>query len=57
MFTKLTDTNKAAIFSVLVLFMATGVAMLIRILDLTGGMGMWATPGRAGRCLASTVWG
>jgi membrane protease YdiL (CAAX protease family) len=41
MFTKLTDTNKAAIFSVLVLFMATGVAMLIRILDLTGGMGMW----------------
>jgi membrane protease YdiL (CAAX protease family) len=41
MFTKLTDTNKAAIFSVLVLFMATGVAMLTRILDLTGGMGMW----------------
>ena len=42
MFTKLTDTNKAAIFSVLVLFMATGVALLIRILELTPNMGMWA---------------
>ena len=41
MFTKLTDTNKAAIFSVLVLFMATGVALLIRILELTPNMGMW----------------
>jgi membrane protease YdiL (CAAX protease family) len=40
-FTKLTDTNKAAIFSVLVLFMATGVALLIRILELSPNMGMW----------------
>jgi membrane protease YdiL (CAAX protease family) len=41
MFTKLTDTRQAAIFSGLVLVMATGVAWLIRILELTGGMGMW----------------
>jgi membrane protease YdiL (CAAX protease family) len=41
MFTKLTDTNKAAIFSVLVLFMATGVALLIRFLELSPNMGMW----------------
>src|SRR3712207_5441544 len=41
MFTKLTDTTKAAIFSVLVLFMATGVALLIRVLDLTPNLGMW----------------
>ena len=41
MFAKLTDTNKAAIFSVLVLFMATGVALLIRILELTPNLGMW----------------
>jgi hypothetical protein len=41
MFTKLTDTNKAAIFSVLVLCMATGVALLIRILDLAPNLGMW----------------
>jgi len=41
MFTKLTDTSKAAIFSVLVLVMAVGAALLIRVLDLTGGMGMW----------------
>src|SRR3712207_5788350 len=40
MFTKLTDTSKAAIFSVLVLVMAVGAALLIRILDLAG-MGMW----------------
>ena len=40
MFTKLADTNKAAIFSVLVLCMAVGAALLIRMLDLTG-MGMW----------------
>ena len=38
MFTKLTDTSKAAIFSVLVLLMAVGVALLIRTLELTGGM-------------------
>lgn len=41
MFTKLTDTNKAAIYSVLVLFMATVVALLIRILELTPNLGMW----------------
>jgi uncharacterized protein len=42
MFTKLTDTSKAAVFSVLVLVMAVGAALLIRMLDLTTGMGMWA---------------
>src|SRR5215216_62149 len=36
MFTKLTDTNKAAIFSVLVLCMSVGAALLIRTLDLSG---------------------
>jgi uncharacterized protein len=41
MFTKLTDTTKAAIFSVLVLLMAVGAALLIRILELTPNMGMW----------------
>ncbi len=41
MFTKLIDTTKASIFSVLVLFMATGVALLIRILDLAPNLGMW----------------
>src|ERR671916_3127373 len=41
MFTKLTDTTKAAIFSVLVLCMATGVALLIRVLELAPNLGMW----------------
>src|SRR5215218_5125670 len=41
MFTRLTDTSLAAIFSVLVLFMATGVALSIRLLELTPGAGMW----------------
>jgi len=41
MFTKLTDTSKAAIFSVLVLLMAVGAALLIRILELTPNLGMW----------------
>lgn len=41
MFAKLTDTAKAAIFSVLVLFMATGVALSIRILDLAPNGGTW----------------
>jgi CAAX protease family protein len=40
-FTKLTDSSKATIFSVLVLFMATGVALLIRFLELSPNMGMW----------------
>ena len=42
MFTKLTDTNKAAIFSVLVLCMAVGTALLINMLGLTPGYGMFA---------------
>jgi hypothetical protein len=41
MFTKLTDASQAAIFSVLVLVMATGVALAIRILDLTTSTDMW----------------
>ena len=41
MFTKLPDKSKATIFSVLVLFMATGVALLIRFLELSPNMGMW----------------
>jgi CAAX protease family protein len=41
MFTKLADTNKAAIFSVLVLCMSVGAALLIKMLGLSG-MGMWA---------------
>jgi uncharacterized protein len=42
MFTKLTDTNKAAIFSVLVLCMAVGAALVIRMLGLTPGYAMFA---------------
>jgi uncharacterized protein len=42
MFTKLSDTSKAAVFSVLVLFLAVGAALVIRTLGLTDGMGMWA---------------
>ena len=42
MFTKLTDTSKAAIFSVLVLCMAVGTALLIRFLGLSPGPGMWS---------------
>ena len=41
MFTKLSDTSQAAIFSVLVLVMATGVALTIGILGLTPTAGMW----------------
>ena len=41
MFTKQTDTTKAAIFSVLVLCLSVGAALLIRFLDLTPSMGMW----------------
>jgi membrane protease YdiL (CAAX protease family) len=41
MFTKPTDTNKAAIFSVLVLLMALVAALLIRFLELTPNLGMW----------------
>jgi uncharacterized protein len=42
MFTKLADTNKAAIFSVLALVMSVGAALLIRILDLPPNVVMWA---------------
>jgi membrane protease YdiL (CAAX protease family) len=42
MFTKLTDTTKAAIFSVLVLCMAVGTALLLRFLDLPMGLGLGA---------------
>jgi membrane protease YdiL (CAAX protease family) len=42
MFTKLADTTKAVIFSILVLFMAVGAALLIRFLDLPLGLGLGA---------------
>jgi uncharacterized protein len=41
MFTKLNDTNQAAIYSVLVLLMATGVALTIRFLEFAPNAGMW----------------
>ena len=41
MFTKLTDTNKAAIFSVLVLCLSLGAALVIRFLELPPGLAMW----------------
>jgi len=41
MFTKLHDTTKATIFSALMLAMALGAALLIRILELTPNMSMW----------------
>ena len=41
MFAKLADTNKAAIYSVLVLLMAVGAALSIRILEISPSMGMW----------------
>lgn len=41
MFTRLTDTTRAAIFSVLVLCMATAAAVLIRLLELAPNLGMW----------------
>ena len=41
MFTKLTETNKAAIFSVLVLCMSVGAAFLIRFLELPPGYVMF----------------
>jgi uncharacterized protein len=42
MFTKLADTSKAAIFSVLVLCMAVGAALLIRMLEIPPGFAMFA---------------
>jgi uncharacterized protein len=41
MFTKLADTNKAAIFAVLVLCLSVGAALLIRFLDLPQGFVMF----------------
>jgi membrane protease YdiL (CAAX protease family) len=41
LFTKLSDTSQAIIFSVLVLVMATAVALSIRILELAPNLGMW----------------
>ncbi len=41
MFTKLADTNKAAVFAVLVLCMSVGAALLIRFLGLSEGPVMW----------------
>src|SRR5215217_4713912 len=41
MFTKLTDTSKAAIFAVLVLCMSVGAALLIRFLELPQGYVMF----------------
>ena len=41
MFTKLTETSKAAIYSVLVLLLAVGAALLIRLLNLSPNLGMW----------------
>src|SRR5215207_7919124 len=42
MFTKLTDTSKAAIFSVLALCMDVGAALLIRMLEIPPGLAMFA---------------
>jgi uncharacterized protein len=42
MYTRLTDTSKAAIFSVLVLLMAVGYALLIKALGLTPDLGLAA---------------
>jgi uncharacterized protein len=41
MFTKLADMSKAAIFSVLVLCMSLGAALVIRFLELPPGLAMW----------------
>jgi uncharacterized protein len=41
MFTRLTDTGKATIFSALALLLAVGAALVIRTLDLAPTMGMW----------------
>src|SRR5215204_4573118 len=42
MFTKLTDTTKAATFTVLVLCLAVGAALLIRFLDVTSNLVMFS---------------
>jgi hypothetical protein len=45
MFTKLTDTTKGAVFTVLVLFLSVGVALSINMLDLGSNLLMWGTVG------------
>jgi hypothetical protein len=47
MLTKLTDTSKVAIFSVIVLFLSVGAALLIRMLGLSPGFGLFAVWGRS----------
>ncbi len=42
MLTKLTDTSKAATFSVLVMVLAVGAALLIRMVGHSPGPGLWA---------------
>ena len=42
MFTKLTDTSKAAVFSVLVMVLAVGASLLIRAQGHVPGPGLWA---------------
>src|SRR5215210_3645759 len=42
MFTKLSDTSKAAIFTVLVMVLAVGAALLIRMQGHSPGPGLWA---------------
>jgi uncharacterized protein len=42
MFTKLTDTNKAVIFTVLVLSLAVGAALLIRFLNISTDLVMFS---------------
>ena len=41
MFMRLSETGKATVFSVLVLLLAVGAALMIRLLDLAPTMGMW----------------
>jgi hypothetical protein len=43
MFTKLTDTSKGTIFSVLVLCLAVGAALLINMLDLASSELVWGS--------------
>ena len=42
MFTKLSDTSKAAIFTAIVVVLAVGAALLIRVQDDVPGPGLWA---------------
>src|SRR5918993_1413035 len=41
MFTTLADSKRASVYSILVLFMAAGAALLFRLLDFTASLGMW----------------